>query len=122
MVRPQILAGELGNIVIDVLPSGRCRARASTRDDSGRLHRIGVTADTEDEARAEVHRQAKAMATGGAGALSPSSRVADAVELWLSQVLTRAKAGSLSYSTYESYETTTRVIIVPRCGECGSTT
>ena len=116
MVRPQILAGELGSIVIDVLPSGRYRARASTRDDSGRLHRIGVTAKTEDEARAEVHRQARAMATGGAGALSPSSTIANAVELWLSQVLTRARAGSLSYSTYESYETTARVIIVPRCG------
>ncbi|TFC26594.1 hypothetical protein E3O25_11000 [Cryobacterium sp. TMT1-3] len=55
--------GELGSIVIDVLPSGMYRARASARDDSGHLHRIGVTADTEDEARAEVNRQGQAMAT-----------------------------------------------------------
>jgi hypothetical protein len=34
----------------------------------------------------------------------------------LSQILRRAKAGSLAYSTYESYETTARVVVVPRCG------
>ncbi|WP_241987663.1 site-specific integrase [Cryobacterium sp. TMT1-66-1] len=106
----------MGAIDVRRLTSGRFRARASSHDDSGALHRIAVTAATWDEAVAEVHRQAGAMATGGAGALSPSSTIADAVELWLSQVLTRAKAGSLSYSTYESYETTARVIIVPRCG------
>ncbi|WP_104190536.1 site-specific integrase [Cryobacterium sp. Y82] len=116
MVRPQIAAGEVGSIDVRQLASGRYRARATNRDDSGALHRLAVTADTRDDAIAEIHRQARAMATGGAGALSPSSTIADAVELWLSQVLTRAKAGSLSYSTYESYETTARVIIVPRCG------
>ncbi|WP_241992957.1 tyrosine-type recombinase/integrase [Cryobacterium frigoriphilum] len=73
-------------------------------------------ADTEEEARADVRRQAAAMSTGGVGALKPSSTIADAVELWLVQVLSRAKAGSLAYSTYESYETAARVIIVPRCG------
>jgi len=68
------------------------------------------------QARADVRRQAMAMTTGGSGALSPSNTIADAVELWLSHFLTRAKAGSLAYSTYESYETTARVILVPRCG------
>ena len=116
MARPQILAGELGEIVLGILPSGRYRARASTRDDSGALHRLSAVADTEDEARAEVLRQCRELTTGGSGALAPLSTIADAVELWLSQILTRAKAGSLSYSTYESYETTARVIIVPRCG------
>ena len=57
-----------------------------------------------------------ALSTGGSGALLPSNTIAEAVELWLWQILTRAKAGSLAYSTYESYETTARVIIVPRCG------
>ena len=116
MARPQITADEVGTIDVCRLKSGRFRARASSRDDSGALHRIAVTADTPDEVIAEVHRQAGAMATGGAGALSPSSTVTNAVELSLSQVLTRARAGGLSYSTYESYETTARVIIVPRCG------
>ena len=32
------------------------------------------------------------------------------------QILTRAKTGSITYSTYESYETTARLVILPRCG------
>lgn len=80
------------------------------------LHRLAVTADTKERARAEVRRQAMALSTGGSGGLAPSSTVADAVELWLSQILTRAKTGSFTYSTYESYEATARLIIVPRCG------
>ena len=116
MARPQIRAGELGTTIVGVLPSGRYRARASIRDDSGALHRLAAVADSEEEARADVRRQAMAMTTGGSGALSPSNTIAEAVELWLSQILTRAKAGSLAYSTYESYETTARVILVPRCG------
>ncbi|WP_241979437.1 helix-turn-helix transcriptional regulator [Cryobacterium suzukii] len=116
MVRPQIMAGEVASIDVQQLASGRYRARGTSRDDSGARHRHAVTADTRDEAIAEIYRQARAMATGGSGALSPSSTIADTVELWLSQVLTRAEAGSLSYSTCESYETTARVIIVPRCG------
>lgn len=47
MARPQIRAGELGNVVVRVLPSGRYRARASFRDDSGALHRLATTDDTE---------------------------------------------------------------------------
>ena len=116
MARPQIAAGELGAIVVGILPSGRYRARASTRDDSGALHRVSAVADTDEEARADVRRQAMALSTGGSGTLLPSSTIADAVELWLAQILSRAKSGSLTFSTYESYETTARVVIVPRCG------
>jgi hypothetical protein len=83
LARRQLPAGELGTIDLKRLPSGRYRARASTRDDSGTLHRLAVTADTEDGARAKVRRQAMALSTGGSGALSPSSTIADAVELWL---------------------------------------
>jgi integrase len=116
MARPQILAGELGGIIIGILPSGKYRARASARDDSGALHRLSAVADTEELARSGLHRQALAISTGGSGALLPTSTIAEAVELWLSQIASRAKAGSLSYSTYEAYETTARVIILPRCG------
>jgi hypothetical protein len=70
------------------------------------------SADTEEDARADLHRQAMALSTGGSRALSPASTIADVVELWLSQILTRANTGSLSYSTYESYETTAGVNIV----------
>lgn len=65
MARPQIAAGELGAIVVGILPSGRYRARASTRDDSGALHRVAAVADTDEEARADVRRQAMALSTGG---------------------------------------------------------
>jgi hypothetical protein len=116
MGKPQIPAGELGTIDVKLLPRGRHRARASTRDDSGALHRLAATADTEERAGAEVRRQAMALSTGGSGGLTPSSTVADAVELWFSQILTRAKTGSLTFSTYESYEATARSIVVPRCG------
>ncbi|MCU1418839.1 MAG: integrase [Mycetocola sp.] len=80
------------------------------------MHRLRASADSEEAARADLLRQAKSLSTGGSSALSPSSTIADVVQLWLSQILTRANTGSLSYSTYESYETTARVIIVPWCG------
>ena len=116
MPRPRLPSGELGNIDVTRLASGRYQARGSTRDDSGALHRLRASADSEEAARADLLRQAMALSTGGSSTLSPASTIADVVQLWLSQILTRAKTGSLSYSTYESYETTARVIIVPRCG------
>jgi hypothetical protein len=96
MARPQIPAGELGNIVVGVLPGGRYRARASCRDDGGALHRLAAVADTEEKARADIRRQATAWSTGGSGALSPSSTIKDAVKLWLAQILMRAQTGSLT--------------------------
>ncbi len=116
MPRPRLPSGELGNIDMTRLASGRYQARGSTRDDSGALRRLRASADSEEAARADLLRQAKALSTGGSSTLSPKSTIADVVELWLSQILTRANTGSLSFSTYESYETTARVIIVPRCG------
>ena len=59
MARPQLPGGELGSVVVGVLPSGRYRARASFRDDGGALHRRATTEDTEDGARADLLRQAK---------------------------------------------------------------
>lgn len=116
MPRPRLPSGELGNVDVTRLASGRYQARASTRDDGGALHRLRSSAATEEDARADLHRQARALSTGGPGTLSPLSTIADVVELWLSQILTRANVGSLSFSTYESYEVTARLVIVPRCG------
>jgi integrase len=116
MGKPQLPAGELGKIDVKRLASGRYRARASTRDDGGTFHRLAATDETEELARAEVQRQARALSTGSSGGLAPSSTVAQAVEAWLPQILTRAKTGSLTFSTYESYETTARLVILPRCG------
>lgn len=116
MARPRLPSGELGAIGITRLSSGRYQARATTGDDAGQKHRLWASEDTEEAARAELHRQARALTAGGAGGLSPSSTVAEAIELWLSQILTRVRAVSLAYSTYESYETTARVILEPRAG------
>ncbi|WP_146073500.1 hypothetical protein [Cryobacterium sp. N22] len=116
MGKPQLPAGELGKIDVKRLASGRYRAGASTRDDGGAFHRLAATEETEELARAEVRRQAMALSTGSSGGLAPSSTVAQAVQAWLPQILTRAKTGSLTYSTYESYETTARLVILPRCG------
>lgn len=80
------------------------------------MHRLRSSGETEQDARDDLHRKAKALSTGGSATLSPSSTIADVVELWLSQILTRVNIGSLSYSTYESYEVTARLVIVPRCG------
>jgi hypothetical protein len=116
MGKPQLPAGELGKIDVKRLASGRFRARASTRDDGGTFHRLAAIAETEELVRAEVSRQAMALSTGRCGGRAPSSTVAHDVEAWLPQILTRAKTGSLTYSTYESYETTARLVILPRCG------
>jgi hypothetical protein len=116
MGKPQLPSGELGKIDVKRLASGRYRARASTRDDGGAFHRLAATDETEELARAEVQRQALALSTGSSGGLAPSNTVAHAIEAWLPQILTRAKTGSLTYSTYESYETTARLVILPRCG------
>ncbi|GAA4191228.1 site-specific integrase [Microbacterium oryzae] len=116
MARPQILPGETGKITTKPLPGGNFQARARTRDDTGALRDLWATAATEKAAIAEIKRQAAQTGTGGVAGLSPSSTIADAVPLWLAQVEARANAGSLTFSTYESYETTARMILIPACG------
>ena len=54
MARPHMPAGELGTVVVGILPSGRYRACASCRDDGGALHRLAAVADTEEKARAHT--------------------------------------------------------------------
>jgi hypothetical protein len=75
MARSQIAAGVLGAITGGVLPNGRYRARASLRDDGGVLHRLSAVAHTDENARADVRRQAAVLGTGGTGALSPKNTV-----------------------------------------------
>jgi hypothetical protein len=96
---PQLPADELGKVDVKRLASGRYRARASTRDDGGVFHRLAATDETEELARTEIRRQVMALSTDRSGGLAPSSTLADAVEAWLPQILTRAKTGSLTYST-----------------------
>ncbi len=85
------------------------------RDDAGKLHQLRAVGATEEEARAELRRRAMRLSTGGSSGLGPESTLAEAGEAWLLHIKTRAATGSLSWSTYESYETTLRLILLPRC-------
>ncbi|MFP5289552.1 MAG: hypothetical protein ACLGH5_00965 [Actinomycetes bacterium] len=98
------------------LASGLFRARGRVRDDGGTVHQLRATGLTEDQAQAELRNKALTLTSGGAGGLSPSSTIAEAGAAWLRHVKTRAATGSLAYSTYDSYESTLRLILVPCCG------
>lgn len=116
MARPRIRAGELGTIQITRLAAGSYRARARARDDAGTLHQLVAVADTEDAARIAIRRKAEALSTSMLAGLTGANTIAEAGAAWLEQVRARAIAGSLSFSTYESYETTVRCVLVPQCG------
>lgn len=116
MPRPRIGVGELGVVNVTRLPNGSYRARGNTRDGGGIPVRLAVTAATEEAAREDLRRRAMAVGSGVAVALTKQSTFAEAVDLWLEQIRSRAKTGSLSYSTFESYETTARLVLLPLCG------
>lgn len=116
MGRPQLPAGELGKISLTRLENGRYQARGATRDDSGALQRLRASGETEEAARKALQLKATRHSTGAGIGLTPDNTIAEGVERWLDQVRTRAKAGSISFSTYESYETAARMILVPRYG------
>lgn len=115
MGRPRIPAGEIGTIHITHLATGY-RARAQARDDGGNLHQLRVVADTEEEARALLLRRASALSSSAFSGLDSRNTIAEAGAAWLEQIRARAVAGSLSFSTYESYETTLRRPVAPQCG------
>jgi integrase len=92
------------------------RARARARDDAGVLHQLRAVADTEQAARDELQRRVERLGSTTFAGLTSSDTGAAAATAWLEQVRTRAVSGSLSFSTYESYETTVRMILVPQCG------
>jgi len=116
MSRPRIQAGEVGAVQITKLADGRVRARARMRDDAGELRQLKVTADTEEDALAELRRAAALLTSGGAGMLSGSSTIAEAADAWLVHANGRADAGSLAHSTLESCESAVRLILKPMCG------
>jgi hypothetical protein len=116
MGRPRIRAGELGTIQITRLAAGSYRARVRARDDAGTLHQLVAVSTTEDAARIAVQRKAEALTTSMLAGLTGANTIAEAGAAWLEQVRARAIAGSLTFSTYESYETTVRCVVVPQCG------
>lgn len=116
MPRPRIPAGEVGAVQITKLADGRYRARGRMRGDAGVLRQLRATADTKEGALAELRQVAAQFTSNGEGALTGASTIAAAADAWLLHVTGRADAGSLAYSTLESYETTVRLILKPACG------
>lgn len=115
MGRPRIPAGSIGTIRLTRLATG-CRARTQARGDGGNLHQLRVVADTEEEARALLLRRAEGLSSAGFAGLDSLNTVAEAGAAWLEQIRARAVARSLSFWTYESYESTPRRLVVPQCG------
>src|SRR5688500_14180393 len=99
MPRPRIPAGEVGAVQITRLADGRYRARGRMRDDAGELHQLRATADTKDDALAELRQAAAQLTSNGEGALTAASTLAAAADAWLVHVTVRAETGSLAYST-----------------------
>ncbi|QNE46117.1 tyrosine-type recombinase/integrase [Glaciihabitans sp. INWT7] len=116
MGRPRIRAGEFGAIQITRLAAGSYRARARARDDAGKLHQLVVVADTEDAARLALQRKVEALSTSTFAGVTGANTIAEVGASWLEQVRARAIAGSLTFSTYESYETVVRCVLLPQCG------
>lgn len=116
MARPRKSAGELGAVQVTKLASGKYRARARARDDAGKLHQLQAAGDSERDARDRLERKVAQLSTGGASVLTPESTIADACAAWLPTIHARASAGGVTFSTYESYETTVRLTILAACG------
>ena len=116
MARPKIAAGEVGQVQVTQLASGKWRARARMRDDSGELVQLRAEGATEADARKELLSRAKTLTTHTKSIVTSGSTIAEAAEAWLPTVKVRAENGTLSWSTYENYETTVRLTLVPVCG------
>ena len=109
MARPKIAAGGVGQVQVTQLTNGKWRARARMRNDSGELVQLRAKGATEDAAREELLSRAKTMRTHTKAIATAGSTIAEAAEAWLPTVKVCAENGTLSWSTYENYETTVRL-------------
>lgn len=116
MARPKIAAGEIGQVQVTRLANGKWRARARMRDDSGELVQLRAEGATVDAAREELLSRANALTTHTKSIVTRASTITEAARAWLPTVRVRAENGMLSWSTYENYETTVRLTLVPVCG------
>lgn len=116
MVRPRIAAGEVGQVQVTRLASGKWRARARMRDDAGELVQLRAEGLTEEVARTELLSRARTLTTHTKALVSGSSSIAEAAAAWLPTIRVRAENGLLSWSTYENYEHAVRLVLVPVCG------
>lgn len=113
MSRPKIAPGQLAAVEYTILAGGRVRARSRVRDDAGVLHPVKRVADTAEEALALLERRAAELSTGFEQLVTAASTIAQASAVWLEQL---AAYGTVEGSTYDSYESTVRLIVVPTCG------
>ncbi|WP_068482268.1 tyrosine-type recombinase/integrase [Pseudoclavibacter helvolus] len=116
MARPKIAAGEVGQVQVTQLANGKWRARARMRNDSGELVQLRAEGVTEGAAREELLLRAKTLTTHTKAIVTATSTIAAAAAAWLPTVKVRAENCTLSWSTYENYETTVRLTLVPVCG------
>ena len=116
VARPKIAAGEVGQVQATPLANGKWRARARMRNDAGELVQLRAEGATEAAAREELLARAKALTTHTKAIVTGASTIAEVAEAWLPTIRVRAENGTLSWSTYENYETTVRLTLVPICG------
>ncbi|WP_282826357.1 tyrosine-type recombinase/integrase [Gulosibacter sediminis] len=116
MARPRIAAGEIGQIQVTQLASGKWRARARMRNDSGDLVQLRAEGATEEAAHNELLARAREQMTQTKAIVTGASTIAEAAAAWLPTVKVRAENGMLSWSTYENYEGMVRLTLVPVCG------
>lgn len=112
MSRPRKRPGELGKVTPHQRSNGQWRARAEIRDGGGRLHRIDVSAATEEEAVEKVKRRARMIWSGMVLLIDEESTVAELGAAWLKDV----EVSDRQQSTIESYESIVRSVIVPNIG------
>ncbi len=86
------------------------------RNDAGELVQLRAEGATEAAAREELLARAKALTTHTKAIVTDTSTIAEVAEAWLPTIRVRAENGTLSWSTYENYETTVRLTLVPVCG------
>ncbi|SIT72390.1 tyrosine-type recombinase/integrase [Microbacterium sp. RU33B] len=102
MARPQLAPGTMGKVSLRER-AGRWQARANARTHGGALIPLTATGETERKARDAIERAFAAAVVMGAGALSPTSTVGDAIDAWLATQQARAAGGSLRRQSYETY-------------------
>lgn len=114
MGRAKLRAGELGQVQILDLPSGRIQARALFADELGALHRLKASGDTEDTARSALLARADlAREVSGGPALGPDATIAEACAVFLYD---KEHSDTVEDSTMEAYEQSVRQVIAPTCG------
>lgn len=116
MTRRRMQPGEKGEIYYEAVPTG-WKAAQYFRDHSGRRRRGTGIGSTKTIARRNLRANIEAsMAVGGGGYL-PTTKFEVAVRDWLATIQAAAEKGSRSPTTYDTYERSVRVHVLPALGQ-----